>query len=231
MIAQISAYLYYNAQVIGKLTTNKQFQSKFVTVIFNQVDKDFGLYVDAMARTKPRSFHHVYEWKKTGDSKNRLFELKHLSQEGLSFKIGFDYKPSVAPIPSNNSKTRHVFRDKARVMEAGNPVVISPRYADRLIFEYQGSMVYMPKGKSVTVRRPGGAAATNQFGLAYARFFNGQLVNNSIKRSGFQQIFNSGLTKAMKLPVGIKKVQYSFSPNMIRSQADSALALSFGGAL
>jgi len=89
----------------------------------------------------------------------------------------------------------------------------------------------MPKGAAVTVKRPGGSAARNQFSLAYSRFFSGQLVNTSIKNSGFQSLFNSRLTKAMKLPSTIKKVQYKFSANVVRSQADSALALAFGGAL
>ncbi len=60
---------------------------------------------------------------------------------------------------------------------------------------------------------------------------DGRLVNESIKRSGFQKIFNSSVTKALSVPSNIKKVQYSFSPNLIRSQADAALAASFGGAM
>jgi len=39
------------------------------------------------------------------------------------------------------------------------------------------------------------------------------------------------MTKALAVPSNIKKVQYSFSPNTIRSQADAALTLSFGGAM
>jgi hypothetical protein len=57
------------------------------------------------------------------------------------------------------------------------------------------------------------------------------LVNESIKKSGFQRIFNSSITKALRVPSNIKKVQYSFSPNLIRSQADAALLSSFGGAM
>jgi hypothetical protein len=56
-------------------------------------------------------------------------------------------------------------------------------------------------------------------------------VNESIKKSGFQRIFNSSITKALRVPSNIKKVQYSFSPNLIRSQADAALVASFGGAM
>jgi indole-3-glycerol phosphate synthase len=41
MVAQISAYVYYNAHVIAKLTENAAFKNKFKEVIFNQIDKDF----------------------------------------------------------------------------------------------------------------------------------------------------------------------------------------------
>jgi hypothetical protein len=110
-------------------------------------------------------------------------------------------------------------------------LVIRPKNAERLVFEYEGETVFMPKGKSVTVRRPGGSSATNQFSLAHSRFFSGRLVNESIKRSGFQKIFNSSMTKALRVPSDIKRVKYSFSANTIRSQADAALAASFGGAM
>jgi hypothetical protein len=89
----------------------------------------------------------------------------------------------------------------------------------------------MPIGASVTVQRPGGSGVKNQFSLHYSRFFSGQLVNNSIKRSGFQRIFNSAMMKSMRLPSSIKKVQYSFSPNTIRTMADSAVESSFGGVI
>ncbi len=75
-VAQISATVYYQAQVISKITSNKNFQNKFSSVIFKQIQEDFGSYVDAKARTSPISLHHVYEWKNTGDREHRLFELK-----------------------------------------------------------------------------------------------------------------------------------------------------------
>lgn len=228
-VAQISATVYYQAQVISKITSNKNFQNKFSSVIFNQIQEDFGNYVDAKARTSPISLHHVYEWKKTGEREHRLFELKKLSQDGLSFRIGYDFKLSKSLVPTNKGKHRHVFANKASVMEAGMPVVISPRSAERLVFEVSGSTVFMPKGASVDVKRPGGAKVKNAFYVAYNRFFTGDLVNQSIKKSGFQRLFNSSITKAMSLPMNIRRVQYSFSPNTVRSQADYALNSAFGG--
>ena len=230
-VAQVSAYIYYQSNVIAKLTTNKQFQNKFTTVMFDQINKDFGEYIDAIARSRPRNMHHVYEWKKTGTPAGRLFDLKLLSSESLSFKLGFEFKPSKSIVPSSNSRRRHVFINKASIMEAGMPLKISPRSAERLVFEYNGETVFMPKGASTLVKRPGGPGVKNQFVLAYSRFFNGQLVNNSIKRSKFQQVFNSGLTKAMRLPSSIKKVQYKFYPKTLLTQADAALSQAYGGSL
>ena len=231
-VAQISAYLYYNASVISKLTQNKQFQSKFSATIFKQIDKDFGEYIDALARSKPKSLHHVYEWKRVGDKSARLFNLNLSSQDGLSFTISHSFKPSTSFVPASSKyRRRHVFANKAEIMEEGRSLVISPKHSERLVFESDGTTVFMPIGKSVTVRRPGGTAATNQFKLAHRRFFIGQMVNNSIKRSGFQQIFNGAMAKALKLPTNIKRVQYSFSPNIVRGQADASLVAAFGGAL
>jgi len=230
-VAQISAFVYYEAAVISKLTTNKQFQNAFTKVMFDQINLDFGNYIDALARSRPKSLHHVYEWKKTGNKTARLFKLNRLSAEGLSFRIDYDLLPSTSMVPSANGRRRHVFANKASIMEAGKPLVIRPKNSERLVFESDGETVFMPKGMPVTVKRPGGSAATNQFNLAHSRFFSGRLVNESIKRSGFQKIFNSSMTKALRVPSNIKKVQYSFSANAIRSQADAALTASFGGVM
>jgi hypothetical protein len=173
----------------------------------------------------------VYEWNKTGNKGSRLFDLNILSTDGLSFKITSKFKPSKSTVPNNFSKRRHVFINKASVMEAGMPLVIRPKSAERLVFETSTGVVYMPKGASVTVTRPGGGKATGRFQIAYAQFFTGNLVNGAIKRSGFQQLFNSALTKAMKVPADVKKVKYSFNPNTLNMQAESAIAAAFGGAV
>jgi len=180
-VAQISAFVYYEAAVLSRLTTNPQFKALFTKTMFDQINTDFGNYIDALARSKPKSLHHVYEWKRAGNKTARLFKLNKISEDGLSFRVNYEFLPSRSMVPGPTSKRRH--------------------------------------------------AATNQFTLAHSRFFSGNLVNSSIKNSGFQRIFNSSMSKALRVPSNIKKVQYSFSPNLIRSQADSALAASFGGVM
>jgi hypothetical protein len=230
-VAQISAAIYYQSQVVSKITTNKQFQSKFQSVIFKQLEQDFGLYLDSQARVNPKSLHHVYEWNKTGNSGARLFKLNVINSSGLSFQIGSKFLLSKSSVPNSLGKKRYIFSAKASIMEAGMPLVIRPRSAERLVFETSTGVVYMPKGASVTVTRPGGGKATGRFQIAYARFFTGNLVNLSIKNSGFQRLFNSSLSKAIRLPSDIKKVKYSFSPNTLNMQAESAIASAFGGAV
>lgn len=227
-VAQVSAALYYQANVLANLTTSKSFQKQFRETIFSQIQKDFGEYLDAKARIEPKSYHHVYEWKRSGDAGARLFNLAIREQEGLSFKVGYDFKISKSAVPTNTGNNRHVFRNKASVMEEGGPLIISPKKAERLVFEIRGSVVFMPKGKSVTISRAGGGKTTSRFKIAYAQFFKGQLVSNSIKRSGFQNLFNYKLTRAMKLPSDIKTVKYTFSPNTVAMQAKTGLDMAFG---
>lgn len=232
-VAQISAFLYHQANVLAKLEADAGFKRLFKRTIFDGINKEFGLYIDSKARVKPKSLHHVYEWNKIGQPASRLFFLKQIDSTGLSFKINPTYMLSKSSVPSKNKKQKkkYVFSNKAEVMEAGLPIVIRPKSAERLVFELDGITIFMPKGSSVTVKSPGGKASTNQFKLAYSQFFSGNLVNIAIKNSGFQNLFNAGITKALATPGTIKKVQYSFSPNAIRSEAEASLAKAFGGAL
>lgn len=231
LVAQISAAIYYKAHVMDKIMTSKPLQNKFKQMIFDQVNKDFSDYIDAQARVKPKQFHHVYEWKRIGEMSARLFKLKEINTNEFSLKLTYEFQPSKSFVPTGKGKHRHVFVNKASVMEAGMPVRIAPRAAERIVFETSGYVVYMPKGASVTVRRPGGASVKNSFKMTHMRFFTSNLVNVSIKKSGFQRMFNLAMTNALKLPSSIKRVSYSFSPNTVRSQADIKLTAAFGGAL
>ena len=227
LVAQISAYVYYNTEVISKLTSNMAFKNKFKEIIFNQIEKDFGEFVDSQARVKPRSLHHVYEWNQAGNPTSRLFKLNKLNTDGLGFAVSYEFLPSKTFAKSEGNR-RHVFINKASVMEAGMPLKIAPRHSKRLVFETNGYKVFMPEGASVVVKRPGGAGVKNAFMMTYSRFFKSNLVNISIKKSGFQKLFNNSMAKALRIPTDIKTVKYSFNPNTISIQADAALTSAFG---
>lgn len=48
-VAQISAALYYEANVIAKFSKSKRFKNAFKKTIFTQINKDFGEHIDAQA--------------------------------------------------------------------------------------------------------------------------------------------------------------------------------------
>ena len=228
-VAQISAAIFYKTNVLAKLTSNPAFQKSFNNTIFNQIDKDFGDYIDSKATVSPKSLHHVYEWDQTGVKEARLFKLNRISDIGLGFTVNYELMDSKSFVPAKGSRNRHVFIKKAEVMEQGKTVIITPRFSERLVFELDGETIFMPKGQSVTVTKPGGVATKNSFISAYKHFFTGNLVNMSIKKSGFQRLFNSAMTRALDTPVSIKKVQYRFSPNSVASQAEASLLAAFSG--
>lgn len=229
-VAQISAALYYQTNVLAGLTKNAGFQKFFRETIYKQILEDFGNYIDAKARSNPKSLHHVYEWNSVGKESARLFRLKAKKTGPISFGITYSFVLSKTFVP-HHEKRRHVFKNKASIIESGKPLVIRPRNSKRLVFEINGEKVFMPIDRSVTVQRPGGKSATNQFSLAYARFFNGNLVRESIKRSGFNNVFKYKTAKALGIPATIRTVKYSFSPNTIRREAESALLSQFGGVI
>ena len=49
----------------------------------------------------------------------------------------------------------------------------------------------------------------------------------SIKKSGFQRLFNSSLSRALGVPAQVKTVKYSFSANQLANEADAATSAAF----
>lgn len=229
-VAQISSVLYYKAQVVANLESNKQFKEKFKKIVFTQINKDFGNYIDAQARSKPKSLHHVYEWNKVGYPEARLFTLKQKESSGISFKIEYNFSKSKTAVPKRYKK-KYIFANKAQIMETGTPVIISPKNGNRIVFEGHSGTVFMPAGKSVVVRFPGGKQVRTSFQSQYKRWFSGNLVSESIKNSGFFTAFQGAFKKALMSPAELKQFRYSFSPSTVRNEAVASLTKEFGGAL
>lgn len=229
--AQISASLYYQAQVMANLTKSKAVANKFQKVVYDAVVDDFGMYMDAMARSKPKQFHHVYEWNQLGSENGRLFKLNRIPSQGLVLSLDYSFKLSKTKVP-NKFKKSFVFANKAYVMENGTTVIIAPKKAERLVFESKaGYTVFMPKGKSVTVQNPGGRAVQQSFSMAYKKYFTGQLVNNAIRTGGVARILGADIAKSLRLPGQVKKIKYTFSPNSLKSEAESRIAEVFSEGL
>ncbi len=224
-VQKISAALYYQTQVMSHMVTEATIQEGFVNRIYNQINKDLGNYIDMQARSKPKYLHHVYEWGKTGEKSGRLFELTKENKGGFNFSMSYKFKMSKTSVPKQSTKGKnYVFKNKAFVMEAGNPVLITPRTpSGRLAFVIDGKNVVLQPGRSVRVQSPGGKYVKMGFGNTYKFFVRGNLIQNSIKSSGVEQAFHLVTRQSMMLPPLVRAKAYSYSPASVRNLAQAAV--------
>jgi hypothetical protein len=139
-------------------------------------------FIDSSARVDPESLSHVYEWYQNGSSDARLFDILYTpSGKGLSF--GFTLRQSSSI--KDGSKTP--FYDKARIMEYGIPVTITPTKAQALSFDIDGKTVFTKK--SVTVENPGGAAAEGGLKNAFTQFFTQYISQALLDVTGLRKHF------------------------------------------
>lgn len=136
-------------------------------------------FIDSNARVAPNLLHHVYEWYQTGSPDARLFNIKYtVSNLGLSFISTFKQSTTV----QNGSKVP--FYDKARIMELGSTVIISPKTSDVLRFEVDGEEVFTKQ--PVVVRNPGGNTRGN-YEKVFDLFFKQYFKQSFLKSSGILQ--------------------------------------------
>lgn len=151
-------------------------------------------FIDSNARVAPSLLHHVYEWYETGSPNARLFDINYtVSNLGLSFISTFRQSTTV----QNGSKVP--FYDKARIMELGSTVVITPKTSDVLRFEVDGEEVFTKQ--PVTVRNPGGNTRGN-YERVFDLFFKQYFKQSFLKSSGLLEYFNNPQVYKRNLNVG-----------------------------
>ena len=105
----------------------------------------FKNFVDQQARVDKQMYHHIYEWYQVGNPGARLFDINYMVRDGgISFDGTFTQSISV----SNGSN--QPFYDKAKIMERGLPVTISPTNASVLTFNVDGQQVFTPNPITIT---------------------------------------------------------------------------------
>jgi len=154
-------------------------------------------YVDAEARSNPKALHHIYEWYQTGSPNSRLYDFDYtVSNLGLSFKSTFRQSTTM----SNGSSTP--FYDKAKIMEEGIPVTISPKKADKLVFEIEGETIFT--SKEVTVQNPGGEYVEGSFEKIADQFFSRYFKQSFLKSSGIYDYIKNPIVYKKNFAAGSK---------------------------
>ena len=128
--------------------SSPQGQENIQRTIENSVKRKFMPYVNSMAMANKKSLHHAYEWGKVGQTSGRLFDLKipGSSRGKANFSMRLTFRPSKALVPLTEAQAtpgptgevveqRHIFWNKAMVMEYGQKVVIKPTISKYLAFD------------------------------------------------------------------------------------------------
>lgn len=160
--------------------------------VFTLSGKAFIKAMNLEARANPKRYHHIYEWNKTGNPSGRLFFLykERFTNGTLIIKPGFIQSKSKVPIdpallsPGRTGKTvssRYVFKDKARVMEDGSPVIYRTTRPTPMVID--GSIKFVSAGTIIKNLNPGGKEVRGSFEKFYHMWFATK-VNSVIESSG-----------------------------------------------
>jgi hypothetical protein len=162
---------------IGFLDGAKNAEPKLAENLGKTVIETFKQFVDSNARVDPQSLAHVYEWYQTGSPEARLFDLSYeMTGPGLTISSTFRQSSTI------ESGSNTPFYDKARIMEAGLLITISPKKSSVLVFDDNGEKVFTKN--PVTVDHPGGPKAQGGFQRVLDEFFNRYFTQSFIKASG-----------------------------------------------
>jgi hypothetical protein len=179
----MSSVLNYELMVAWHSLAGPVTRNRFFNEAFDELEYNFGQYLDTKAGSNPKALQHVYEWGENGS--RRLWKLKKtdVSENGFKIKFNFLQSKRVSPIdpillepgPSGKTVKRSaVFKNKAAVMEYGDRVTIAPKKSKYLAIPMKNvsgnskdrGIVF--SNKSVSISNVGGKDAklsfTNSFG-------------------------------------------------------------------
>jgi len=177
----------------------------FADAVFTLSAKAFVKAMNLQAKAFPKQYHHVYEWNKVGTETGRLFFLfRENSTDGiLVVRPGFiksTTKVPIAPellIPGKTGKvvaSRHIFYDKAKVMEAGTPVIY--RVSKNIPLPENGVLRFVAAGTVIKNYNPGGREVKGSFEKFFKMWYSTK-VQSIVSSSGIVESIDAELAKVL----------------------------------
>lgn len=184
---------------IKELTSMKTKKELF-DAVFSVSAPEFIKYTNFKARSLPNSFHHVYEWNSVGSESGRLFRLIKTNQVGPNGIIYYKFVnskrrvpvPDILRNPGPTGKTvgaSKIFKKKAEVMESGSPVSFVTKKT--IAFSSNNRIVFVPPGKSITIKYPGGKGTTASFDKHFVSWWMIKPAEIAEKVGMFKNLENS----------------------------------------
>jgi hypothetical protein len=169
---------------LGFLDGIKKGKSKFFENIGSLATESLKTFIDTNAKVNPAILQHVYEWYRVGSPEGRLYDISYKSTDsGVSFFSTFSQSSTI------KDGSNVPFYNKARIMENGIPVVISPTTSSVLVFEDNGETIFTKK--DIVITNPGGPAALGGFEKTFDLFFTKYFSQAFIRSSGIKDYLES----------------------------------------
>ena len=182
---------------IGFLDGVKQGKTKFLKGLGTATIESLKEFIDSNARIDPSALHHVYEWYQVGSPDARLFDIKlKVDSDQISVFSGFSQSASI------QDGSNVPFINKARIMEYGESVTITPKGNNPLVFESNGETVFTKA--PVTVNTPGGTHVEGSYREVFNMFFNKYFSQSFLRSSGIIEYIKSPKDFKNNLPAGKK---------------------------
>lgn len=180
-VSNAMAYIKGVAQAPTSFGLNDEIGRAITTI----AGRSLAQFIDAEARLNPESLHHVYEWNQVGKPLGRLWKVNGVYRSGV-IVLNSEFRQSRTFVPiKNGTSRRSKFVYKAQVMESGKSVRITPKSAEALFFFSQsGDPVFIPRGRSVVVRSPGGKYVKGSYSKTLNRFLTSPRLMVDISESG-----------------------------------------------
>lgn len=169
----------------------------FLATVGEKTKEILEMFIDSNARANPEALHHIYEWYEVGSPEGRLFDIDyHVTNFGLSMSGELTQSQTI------KAGSKDPFYDKAKIMEEGIGVTISPRRSPVLVFEEGGKTVFT--SNPVRVENPGGAATQGSFDRVFEMFFTSYFRQSFMEISGLKSQMGSMMAFTNNLSAGMR---------------------------
>lgn len=180
-------------------------KNRIMAAAFSISSLKFVRATNMMARSSKANFHHIYEWGGAGSESSRLFRIIKKQHTGGSASIYYKFNNSrknspiarELKVPGKTGrvvKKSGVFKRKAEVMENGTPVsFVTSR---TIAIPSNGRVAFIPAGKNITIRNPGGSETTGSFEKFFRSWWTTNFSRN-FDRSGIPQKLESRIAAAL----------------------------------
>lgn len=206
-VARVMDMKILGAAEIANVRSKEAIAKAAFTILASRFVQDTAV----VAKTSPHKYHHIYEWKKVGVTKHKLFQLHRAGIRGGNLIITSRFINSVTKVPIDsrsrikyNSENFHIFKKKAEFMESGSPTQkFGAKNAKALVFMYKKKLFIIKRPNGVSIKNPGGVYVAGSYTKHFNKWFGTKSkLDTAIKASGLYENIETAVTKALRKPDG-----------------------------